>query len=160
RRWNELIIRVLILTVALEAYGLASEHDRRSTIQKVLWDSNACIVERIPYRQLELRYILDLGGFSHSLPPYHELWRQTLLAHRPNLMFLFDNDVYSITHVLFYLTDFSARELSFPAARDAQRIHEQVCHLLGVHIRRENWDLVGELLMAERCLRRTSRYSV
>ena len=159
-RWNNAIVPVVILAVTLEAYGLTAENDRRVMIQKALRNTNACIVERVPYRQLELRHILDAGGFAHNLPTYRELWSRTLLAQRPNLLFLSDEDVYSITHVLFYVSDFSARKIEFLAPQEIDYVHDAVCHLVGVYLRRKNWDLVGELLMAERCLRKTSRFSV
>jgi len=158
-RWNDALVPVLILTATLDAYELTREPGRRKMIQKIVQNSNVCAIERVPYRQLELRHILDAGGFAHSLPSYCDLWNRTLLAHRPNLMFLSDDDVYSITHVLFYLSDFSATKIDFLAEREIERIHETVVHLLGVYIRRKNWDLAAELLAAEKCLRRTSRHS-
>ena len=159
-RWNDALVPVLILAATLEAYGLTAENDRRQMIQKVVRDSNVCIIERIPYRQLELRHILDAGGFAHGLPSYRELWSRTLVAHRPNLMFLSDNDVYSITHALFYVSDFSAHNVDFLTPQEIAYVHDVVTHLLGVYIRRKNWDLAAELLAAEKCLGRISRHSV
>ena len=159
-RWNDALVPVLILAATLEAYGLTSENNRRQMVQRVVRHSNVCIIERIPYRQLELRHILDAGGFAHGLPSYRELWSRTLLAHRPNLMFLSDDDVYSITHALFYVSDFAARSIDFLSPQEVEHIHEAVTHLLGVYIRRKNWDLAAELLAAEKCLGRTSRHSV
>lgn len=67
---------------------------------------------------------------------------------------------YSITHALLYASDFSARPLDFLAQEEVQRVHEAVVHLLGVYLRRKNWDLAAELLAAERCLGRVSRHSL
>jgi len=159
-RWNDALVPVLILAATLEAYGLTSENNRRQMVQRVVRHSNVCIIERIPYRQLELRHILDAGGFAHGLPSYRELWSRTLVAHRPNLMFLSDDDVYGITHALFYVSDFAARSIDFLSPQEVEHIHEAVTHLLGVYIRRKNWDLAAELLAAEKCLGRTSRHSV
>jgi hypothetical protein len=159
-RWNDALIPVLMLSVTLDAYGISPGGRRREMIQNVVQESNACVIERVPYRQLELRHILDVGGFDHNLPSYKELWSLTLLANRPNLMFLSNNDIYSITHALFYVTDFAVQKIGFLGALDIGVIHSTICHLLGVCIRRENWDLTAELLVAEKCLGRTSRYSV
>jgi hypothetical protein len=74
-------------------------------------------------------------------------------------MFLSDDDVYSITHVLFYLSDFAARRIIFLDGRTVDSIHDILCHLIGVYIRARNWDLTAELLAAEACLGKGSRYS-
>jgi hypothetical protein len=159
-RWNDALVPVLILAVALEAYGLGANTERRKMIERVIRDSNVCIIERVPFRQLELRHILDLGGFAHRLPSYRDLWSRTLLANKPNIALLSDDDVYSITHVLFYLSDFSAQKIEFLLPSEIDGIHHLISHLLGVFIRRRNWDLTAELLAAERCLARISRRSI
>lgn len=159
-RWNDAIIPVLILTVMLDAYGVARTIATREMICRVIHGSNIGIIERIPYRQLELRHILDAGGFEHNLPSYRDLWSRTLLANSPNLMFLSDSDVYSLTHTVFYLTDFGARKIEFLLTSEAERVHNTISCLLGVYLRQQNWDIAAELLLAEKCIGRTSRYSV
>ncbi len=159
-RWGEAIVPTAILAVSLDGFGISMADGQHALLQRSIEYTNSCTIERVPYRMLELRHTLDAGGFHHKLPSYKELWSRTLLAHLPNIVFLSDDDVYSITHTLFYTTDFASHRIEFLSAHDIDRIKQMLSSLLGLYIRRQNLDLVGELLAAERCLGIISRYSV
>ena len=141
-RWNDALVSYLILTVSLEKHGYEVSQ-QKSIVQEMVLRSNLCSIERTPYRLLELRHILDIGGFAHSLPSYRDLWRRTLLAQRPNLVFLSDSDVYAITHTLFYLSDFSWTDVDCLSPQDVEYAHYAIAHLLGVYVRRKHCDLVA-----------------
>src|SRR3954452_3492581 len=139
--------------VALRQCNIA-EDAFAQVIQGVYDQGYVTAIEDIPFRVLELRYILDLGGFSHDLPTYRELFEPTLLAKVPSLAYLTDEDAYSVTHTIFYLTDFGHQSI-----KDVLTDHEYaracstVTQLLGHYVRRRHWDLVAELLMSCTCLR-------
>jgi hypothetical protein len=153
--------RVLML-VALEACGaLDSAAIQREAIQELATEEGVIHIGKPPNRQkMELRYALDLGAFSHSLPSYATLCRQTILAAPElNLIYLNDAEAYSITHILFYLGDFGNRRIEDVSGIPKRLVHRArylVNCLLGIYIRARDWDLVGELLIASRCVRSVS----
>ncbi|WP_281875333.1 DUF6895 family protein [Nocardia sputorum] len=97
---------------------------------------------RPPLTRLELRYALELGRFPHTLPPVAELVEATITAAEPDPIYLRDDEVYALTHVVFYATDFAARPMrSAPALVATMRI------LLGTYLAAGDMDLAGELLL-------------
>lgn len=142
--------------IALQA-GRESADPYREVIQRIVDDGYATAIEEVPFRVLELRYLLELGGFRHDLPPCRQLYRQTLLAKAPPLLYLTNLDAYSITHTLFYLADLGRRPIRAIPPEDLPAVSWTVGKLLGLYLRRRNWDLVGELLLSCQCLRWTPR---
>ncbi|HTK06687.1 MAG TPA: hypothetical protein VL485_05940 [Ktedonobacteraceae bacterium] len=124
----------------------------KAVIQQVLDQNYVIATETTPMRLLDRRHMLDCGTFHHSLPSYQELYKQTLLAHEPPAVYLTDTDVYAITHTLFYITDFGRSTTSVIAGDHLLAVHWLIEILLGVYLRRRNWDLVGELLLDCYCL--------
>lgn len=147
------------LLIWLSLAGRKSEavvsHDR---LQQFIDEYGVACTERIPYRLLELRYLLDKGGFVHNLPPEEDIFRQTTLACNFNIVTIAPYDLYSITHSIFYLSDFGA---IVPAALEFQektRILELIRSLIGISICSGNWDLVSELILSYRCLTNDAEY--
>lgn len=145
----------VLLAVILRLCGLDSSGDARVT-QDLIDRSNITWTERVPHRALELRHLLDLGGFKHRMPSYGELYRRSLLAQPVNILYATDEDVYSITHTLFYLGDFGAKPISCLSPAHSDHALWVVEHLLGMYAHSGNWDLVGELLLSCHCLRHTT----
>jgi hypothetical protein len=139
--------------IALRACGeLHDEFDE--VVQRVIDQGYVCAMEDVPFRILELRYILDLGGFEHSLPGYRDLFGATLLAKMPPLACFADEDAYSVTHTIFYLTDFGSVAIeTYLNRNECTKIRDVVEKLLGHYLRARNWDLVAELLMCCTCIR-------
>lgn len=117
-------------------------------VQRVLDQHYIEAIEDCPFRALELRYMLDIGGFKHELPSYTFLYEQTLLSKTPFLLYLSDYDTYSITHTLFYLTDFGAHPANGIPQEQLPTIRWMVSMLLGIYLRVKNWDIVAELLLS------------
>jgi hypothetical protein len=115
-------------------------------------------VERPPHRLLELRWLLDSADLAHRLPSYGVLCRASNLGRQVNPIYLSDYDIYSITHTLFYLTDFGRLPETQLSSVRRRRACEIVGKLLAMQIYRGNWDLVGELLLSHHCLRATSDF--
>lgn len=102
--------------------------------------------ERVPYRMLDLRYILELGGFRHDIPSYSELYTATPLAAELKVAFIGVPEAYSITHSIFFMTRFGAGPPNSIPDDDLPRVRWLVAMLLGIYSRERQWDLVGELL--------------
>lgn len=86
------------------------------------------------------------------------LCRASNLGRQVNPIYLSDYDIYSITHTLFYLTDFGRLPETQLSSVRRRRACEIVGKLLAMQIYRGNWDLVGELLLSHHCLGATSDF--
>jgi hypothetical protein len=132
-----------------------AERDRVCTIerwQQLLTIRNWLSIEREPFRLLEVSYCLDLAGITHDLPSRQELAHRTFLAARqPCLVSINHEDIYALTHAIFYLTDFGLDRTCFTPERAAELL-ELTQNLLGMCLHAEHWDLVAELILIERCL--------
>ena len=53
--------------------------------------------ELAPFRRIDLRNLLDSAGYRHSLPSRIELFENTLTFHEPPVVYLTNDDVYSVT---------------------------------------------------------------
>jgi hypothetical protein len=107
--------------------------------------------ESVPYRVMERAHALWKSGYLPAEPKWRRLARPTALLKRGNPLAWDDDAAYSVTHTLFYLTDFGNRPgpLTKVEADHAVRIVE--C-LLVHYCRIRHWDLVGELLINLNCL--------
>lgn len=144
-----------LFRAALYKVDIPDETQKRAALQKLVIHSNVTLKDLAPHLVLELRHLLDLCRFCHNLPSYSALYRSSLLAKPLNLIYATNFDAYCITHILFYLSDFSFRPiLGIPKGR-IDDVAWMVEHLLGMYIRVENWDLVAELLLACHCIGRT-----
>jgi hypothetical protein len=93
--------------------------------------------------RLELRYVLDLGGFASTLPTLPALVDQSIVAGAPDPLAIRDDEAYAVTHVVFYGTDFGARRMrATPALADLCRT------MLGVYLGLGDLDLAGEFLLS------------
>lgn len=144
-----------LIAVSLHRIGLLPSTELRP-LQENLDRTNALVSERLPHRQLELRHILDAGGFVYSLPSYRTLYRGSVAAKSLNPIYATGFDAYSVTHALFYSSDFGACEVRGASPSHISRTSYTVEMLLGMYIREGNWDLVAELLLSSYCLRKTS----
>jgi hypothetical protein len=107
--------------------------------------------ERPPFRLMEFSLLLGSAGYAEP-PGRRKLLRQGSLPAIRDPLYLDIDDVYSLTHILMYVTDLCREE---PPLSPAERrdLGEVVQCLLVDYARRRNWDLLGELLIAFRCLR-------
>jgi hypothetical protein len=120
----------------------------RRFLQGLLDQGYASAVERNAFRMMDLRYILDKGGFKHDLPPMRTIYQTTTLARRMPLAYIYNADAYALTHAIFYLCDFGFHAPSSIRSRDLGRSRWLVSNLLGMSVIFQNWDLVAELLLS------------
>jgi hypothetical protein len=152
-RVPNLFVPHVLLWATLRACGLVEDAGTRRAFERLVATSNVGLSELVPYRVLELRHVLELGGIAHSLPGERTLFAGSLLAQPLNILYVADADAYAITHTVFYLSDFSTSRIRVLGPSDVKRVAWIVEQLLGMEIRRRNLDLVGELLLAEHSLR-------
>jgi hypothetical protein len=143
--------RHLQVWIALSSRGV-EKLVSRDQLQKMIDAANVTVVELTPYHSLELRYLLEVGRFRHDLPSEADLFRQTFLGGNPKIVFAMDSDIYSITHTVYYLTDFGARNSPLLSGQERDRTLQLIDLLLGMMIHARQWDLVAELILSHRCL--------
>jgi hypothetical protein len=103
-------------------------------------------LELLPSRVLELRYLLWKSGLKSRRIDWGRTYRNTLLGRCRTPIYLSEFEVYTLTHVLFYQTDFSGPALWMPAS-ERQRIVPLIEALLVDFWRAENFDAISELLL-------------
>jgi hypothetical protein len=136
---------------ALKLCGRSTaEYDR--LVEQALDSRLPLIVERIPYRQLDLIHFLHLVGEERRAPSFADVFPRTLLAGRPNVVELKDDDVYAVTHALFYMTDFGLRRADWADSFDVSDAAGLVCTLMRRYHSLGNADLMAELIASSLCL--------
>jgi hypothetical protein len=140
--------------IVLWRCGLLRDKQEWGTLQECISRNNVTLPERPPHRVLELRFLLDLGQFQHDLPSYSNLCRNSMLTVPLNPICMSDADVYSLTHILFYLSDFGSLPVSVLSSRRLEYNQWAVERLLGMYLYKKDWDLVAELLLSCHCLGR------
>jgi hypothetical protein len=122
----------------------SSAHDR--LVRRMQWWGYPAGSEAVPYRLLDREFFLWKGGYLRDEPNFYQLYRETTLGQRCSPVYLDLESAYSITHTLFYLTDFGSRRLALPP-RHMRFIRSLLDALLVHYSRVSNWDVLGELLM-------------
>ena len=150
RRYPAQAFNLLVCYLALRSSGYRSTYHEQTLRLVHRWGYPA-ITETVPYRVLNNQYFLWKSGLTRHEPSWQTLYKRTILARAHCIAYLDRDDAYSITHTLFYLTDFGNRPLPLPDS-DRIRIKEIVEALLIHYWRTSDWDLVGELLINLECL--------
>jgi hypothetical protein len=107
-----------------------------------------------PFRVLDLLYTLNSAGIETRLQnvPLPIVYRRTIAAKARNLAYLSKDDLYSITHTIFYLTDMGYRSADKVIPGSEDRLRKLTRNLLGVMVRDRDFDLIAEFLMCFRFL--------
>ncbi len=86
------------------------------------------------------------AGLMEEPPDWQSIYRSTTLGLCPNPVFLSEWEVYSITHTLFYLTDFCGLTMHLPRDEN-QDVIKVLESLLIYYWKKADWDITGELLI-------------
>lgn len=113
--------------------------------------------QKSAYRCLATRYYADLAGASHHIGSYQELYESSMLGRRvaelreTGELKVADLEACSVTHTVFYLTHFGFRDPGL-ADDEKERALRIICGLTDHCVSRDEWDLVGKLILAQFCL--------
>jgi hypothetical protein len=143
-----------LMYVALAPEGTRAA-EPRSTLVRLCVSGYLTPRRKPPYLHLETRFYADLAGAEHGLASYRELWDASRPARAaalpPAELDVAALDVCEVTHTVFYLSDFGARDPGLTGdERDA--LLRVVDRLTGHCVRGGEWDLAGKLVLAQRCL--------
>ncbi len=103
--------------------------------------------ETVPFRVLELQYIRWRAGLTIEQPDWAGWQALTTIGRIRNPVYLVDWEVYSITHTLFYFTDFGSSRCGADLKIPAGALVDVLDALLVHYLRRPDWDIVAELLI-------------
>jgi hypothetical protein len=132
-----------ITHVALEKLG-KPDPDFSAVLRSALRSGYVDHTERLPYRRLELAWLLALWD---DLPVEYAPHRQgSILSGRPHPLHMSVPDLYALTHTLFYLTDFG--RYAGPDELNSPDLSQCLDACMTWQLFEENVDTVGELLMS------------
>jgi hypothetical protein len=155
-RVDDLFVTYALLYAVLHEAGRLDDPHELRRMQRFVDNSTVLVAERSPHRVLEVRQVLDAAGLRHSLPSFDVLASRTILAEPISLVRATEHDAYSITHDVFYLSDWGCTDVRGLSAAGRRRTAETVDELLAMYIYIGHWDLVGELVLASKFLGETS----
>jgi hypothetical protein len=105
-------------------------------------------MDRLPYREMD--FVYNLGRILS--PEYEqslaEWFRSTAFGRRQHIVRYTIDDLYSITHAVFYLTDLGLRKLECVLDPEtAARLRSELVTLTAAMVRADNTDVLGELML-------------
>lgn len=105
-------------------------------------------MDRLPYRDMDLAYNLGRvvsAEYERDLPRW---LASTAFGRRQHIVRYTIDDIYSLTHAVFYLTDLGLRPVeSLLDAETAGRLRAELSTLTAAILRADNTDVLGELLL-------------
>lgn len=136
---------------ALRAVG----HDnleQREVLERLLRLNYVMHTERLPYRLMEVVFSTEWAGLRHPLPSMKSLYGRSILADIPCALYLHDDDIYAITHVLMYFFALGTRSGVAVPTRQLKRLNQTLSTLIVMACQDHHWDLLAELLLCWDCL--------
>lgn len=123
-----------------------NEKDRKK-IQGIIGIGYIDRIERSAWHKLELRYFLDACGFAHNLPSDKEIYSQSSLYKLPSLFQASALDIYAITHLIFYFSDFGQRSLKDVLGDASTELNDYISLALKLCLYERDSDLLAEILI-------------
>lgn len=150
-RKPNMFLPYLIVYTALHECGVELTQ-LKVRLQSLISHGYVTMIDLKSFQKMDLVHNLDRAGFKHTLPSLSILFSNTLLAKEPNIVDIRLEDVYAITHTIFYLYDFGLEKNEVKAKINVEYTKWIIKYLLGLYIVRKNYDVIGELLLCCRCL--------
>ncbi len=145
-------LRLLMnVTLALEANRCDSSKFREC-IAHLMRQNLLHMHDQTPWSILGLTYFLDLCDLPHTLPKNDELLNWSILRSRPPLHLLSTHDRYALSHLFLFLGDFGVKKSFFTVLPDYELISLYLDEVTASCLLDEDWDLVGEFLIAYECI--------
>lgn len=118
----------------------------REQIARIIRSGYLAAIERPPSSELDFLFSLRLAGFD--APETEAVYRRSMLAHHPPPHLLSTDDVYTMTHVVFFTTEFGRTTPTFFTDADRHYFASAFPRLTGYFLRSNDWDLTAELLIS------------
>ncbi len=144
------LVLYCILYVVLRARG-HDDPDRREVLQRAVDAGLLGQTERVVHRQMDISLHLEWAGLEHSWPSLEDLYAASILGQRPCPLYLDENAVYALTHVLMFLYGFGLRRPAREQMIDRGELQRLLSRLLIIACQEHHWDLLAELLLCWDC---------
>ena len=131
---------------ALRAWG-RDDVELRWMVEQAVAARYPVTWERLPFRYLDYLRFLEAGAIPHALASAGAVFPLTLLYAEPNVAELEEDDVYAITHAVFYMTDCGLELDPWPERFDRDSATELILVLLQQFAAANHTDLAAELLI-------------
>ena len=134
-----------LILLCSNTYNLKSQ--RLELLEQAIRSPAYLCAERLPFRYQESVWLYEQIT-SQAL--HDQNCRSALLSRITHPSVLSRNDLYAKTHTVMYETNFGRRYISEPYDNSAIKL--SMCHDLNLSFCNADWDLVGEICMANRFL--------
>jgi hypothetical protein len=105
-------------------------------------------MDRLPYREMDLAHSLGLLVSSDYEKTLGEWFSSTAFGRNQQITRYTIDDLYSLTHAVFYLTDMGLRDLGcYLSPAVAARLRATLWMLPAMMLRGDNVDVLGELIL-------------
>src|SRR5699024_6114010 len=132
----------------IEEFKMLTEQNNQTDLKPIIESQFINLFNKSPFRILDLKYSLNRIDVFPKLPSSKELYKQTTLAKEQPIHTLTNMELYSMTHVLFYLTDMvhnSIKEIL--DNEEIEEIKRKIVVSLYLSVKKGNIDILGELLI-------------
>ena len=144
------LILYCILYVVLRSRGF-DDPAQRELLQRAIDAGFLDRSERVVHRQMDVGLHLEWGGFKHNWPSPESLYDSSILAHSTSPLYLDENAIYALTHILMFVYGFGLRSPATPAA-ETEAVRRMLSLLLVASCQEHHWDLLVELLLCWDCV--------
>ncbi|QIK69555.1 hypothetical protein G7062_04255 [Erysipelothrix sp. HDW6C] len=104
-------------------------------------------LDNLPFRKMDLKFILELSDVEVALG-YYDLYMETTLGNMQPPHTLTFMDMYSVTHTVFYITKLSRGIKEKRILPQQEKIHRYLMVLLIMCRKEKNFDLLFEIIYA------------
>ena len=143
RRRVHLIPLLAVALTVLDDLDVAPRAALRA-LQTVLDRQFLDRTERSAWSQADILYYLDALGLRHSIPDAATLLQRSSLMASPALAHAQRIDLYAVTHLIFHLSDFGARDLAGATPSQIATMQDYVALALSTCLAEQDFDLVVE----------------
>jgi hypothetical protein len=139
---------VLFAEVYARLRAVGSENFRmRSLLMRAVSADMLRQTERVPHRLMDIRACLDLAQIECPLPCLESLFERSILATMPSAVWVGEDDLYALTHVLMFLTGFGTRQEQRLSIERRESIGDLLGTLIAIAAMDRHWDLLAEFLI-------------
>ena len=135
---------------SLRAAAVESIEQRR-VLKSVIRAGYLNFTERLPHRVMDVRSCLAIASLTSPLPSLSTLYRQSMLWPVPSPIFLDEDGLYFLTHVIMFMFDFGTRQANLPASH-RRDLRNALTALIVSMCQEHHWDLLAELLLCWACV--------
>ncbi|MFV2072661.1 MAG: hypothetical protein ACC742_08415 [Thermoanaerobaculales bacterium] len=105
-------------------------------------------IDRLPYREMDVAYCYSRLGIPDQQGKLKMWFASTTFGRRQHLARYTIDDIYSLTHAIFYLTDVGLQPVAGTLdGVTVHRLQRELVALTAIMMRADNIDVLGELLL-------------